>query len=914
MARTHGNCRRQRQGAPAAAGVRDQRLHTPARANRTAMRPELESLYRTAPIGLGVLDTELRFVRVNERLAEMNGLPAQAHVGHTVRELLPGLADQAEAVLQQVLRTGQPVHDLEVHGTTPAQPGVERIWVEQFTPLHDDQGRLVQIGVVAQEVTEQRRAQAELQRGQAMLAVAMEAAGLAVWEWDVPTNALRFGANWEQILGYEPAEMARSRASWHAIMHPADRDATNASIEAHVAGKTAVYECEYRLRHADGHWVWVASRGRVVERDAQGRPLRMIGVGRDVGPRRQAQLQLQQQAQMLALAFDAIFAWTDEGGIEFWNRGAELQYGHARQEALGRHPDQLLHTVFPCARPEVAHALASQGVWRGELLQRTRDGRVLTVNAVMQQLSDGTQRILEITRDVTEVRQKQARLIERERELRRSQERLQVALDAGRMGVWDWKPGDETFWSAEVYKLMGLAQAGTQPQPLQFLQMVHPDDRARLDAEVARVLAQGGDYEAEFRIVRADGEVRWLVSRGRVMADAEGRSSRVVGVNFDISERKAVEQALEEADRRRSEFLAMLAHELRNPLAPISNAVRLLEVVGDTPERRVAATQILRRQTTHLARLVDDLLEVSRITQGRIELRMENVLLATTVFQAVEAARPLARERATTIEVDVPPALDIVADPARLTQIVSNLVTNAVKYTPEGGRVEVSAEGEPNDRLSIAVQDNGPGIAPELRPRIFELFTQDQRTLDRSQGGLGIGLALVQRLAELHGGQVRCENRRDGRSGARFVVCLPRKGRRAELRGSPVTATRAQLPPLPILVIDDNRDAALTLASLLRLDGHRVEVAHDGEQALAAAARLQPRVLLLDLGLPKLDGLAVARRLRADTRHAQAVLIAMSGYAQARDREASAAAGFDAHFAKPVELADIYRAIEAKLR
>ncbi|MED5618152.1 PAS domain-containing hybrid sensor histidine kinase/response regulator [Ideonella sp. BN130291] len=635
-------------------------------------RPELESIYETAPVGLGVLDTELRFVRVNQRLAEMNGLPVAAHIGRTVRELLPDLAEQAETMLRSVLDTGQPVRDLEVRGETPAHPGVERVWVEHVTPLRDDCGQIALLSLVAQEVTEQRQAEESLRRSQ-------------------------------------------------------------------------------------------------------------------------------------------------------------------------------------------------------------------------------------------------AQLLERERELRHSQDRLQIALEAGRMGVWDWAPASQTsFWSPEVYTLLGLPANPDEPlEASHFLQMVHPDDRTKLDAEIARVLAKGGDYESEFRILRADGEVRWLVSRGRVLHDKDGRQSRLVGVNFDITERKLIEQAMAEADKRRTEFLAMLAHELRNPLAPIANAVRLLEKVGDAPDRRAMATQILRRQTAHLSRLVDDLLEVSRVTQGRIELRMENVLVATAVFQAVEAARPQAREREQTLSVDVSPALDLVVDPARLTQIISNLVTNAVKYTPEGGRIEVSVQAENEHHLSIVVQDNGPGIAPDLQPHIFELFTQDRRTLDRAQGGLGIGLAIVKRLTELHGGHVRCEGADGG--GARFVVCLPRRGRREELRGSQVTTTSARIRPLPMLVVDDNRDAADTLASLLRLDGHRVEVAYDGEQALSVAAELRPRVVLLDLGLPKLDGFAVARRLRGSEALPAAVLIAVSGYAQASDRESTAAVGFDAHLAKPVELNALYEAIEARL-
>jgi len=307
---------------------------------------------------------------------------------------------------------------------------------------------------------------------------------------------------------------------------------------------------------------------------------------------------------------------------------------------------------------------------------------------------------------------------------------------------------------------------------------------------------------------------------------------------------------------------------------------------------------------------VDDLLEASRITQGRIELRMENVLVAACVFQAVEAARPRAREQGQTLAMDVPPTLDMVADPARLTQIVANLVTNAVKYTQEGGCIAVSAEVECHDQLSIIVQDDGPGVAQDLQPRIFELFTQDERTLHRSQGGLGIGLALVKRLAELHGGHVRYEARPDGARGARFVVCLPRSGRRDELRSATAACASARLSPMPILVVDDNEDAAQTLASLLRLDGHRVEVATDGEQALSTASTLAPKVVILDLGLPRLDGLAVARCLRADPGTEDTVIIAVSGYAQAADRAATEAAGFDAHFAKPVELSDIYQVVE----
>jgi two-component system CheB/CheR fusion protein len=441
------------------------------------------------------------------------------------------------------------------------------------------------------------------------------------------------------------------------------------------------------------------------------------------------------------------------------------------------------------------------------------------------------------------------------------------------------------------------------------MELVHADDRAAVDAQFAKVLERGGDYEVEFRIRSPEGRQRWLLSRGRVMHDPAGPGSRVVGVSVDITEQKTMEQALRDGDARRNEFLAMLGHELRNPLAPITNAVRLLEKMGADADSRTAAVQIIRRQAQHMARLVDDLLEVSRITQGRIELRMENLLVATSVYSAIEAARPLARQKQHHIDVSVPPDLDLVADPARLTQILSNLLVNAVKYTPPGGRIGVEASAAADGCVEIRVRDNGNGISPELLPRVFELFTQDRRTLERSEGGLGLGLALVKRLVELHGGSVEAQSAGPGR-GATFTVRLPQHGRREELRPTETHPRSVHVSPLAVLIVDDNRDAAETLAALLRLDGHRVAVAFDGPEALETAAHEGPDFVLLDIGLPQMNGLEVARRLRRMPQLAATRVIGMTGYAQESDRAAAKEAGFDAHLAKPAELADVYRVME----
>jgi PAS domain S-box-containing protein len=504
-----------------------------------------------------------------------------------------------------------------------------------------------------------------------------------------------------------------------------------------------------------------------------------MGVTHDVTAQRHAREQLQDRARLLGLAFDAIFVWSTDGGIEFWNQGAELQYGYSAQEALGMNPSELLQTSSETSEDARREVLAREGLWQGDLSHTTKDGRRLCVTAVMQSVADGHFRILEITRDITE--------------------------------------------------------------------------------------------------------------------------------------RKAFERALKEADTRRTEFLAMLAHELRNPMVPIRNAVRILERTDHDIDRRESATRILRRQTDHLARLVDDLLEASRVTRGRIDLRMEPVLAANAIHQAVEAARPLAQERHQVLTVDVPPATRLVADPVRLTQIVSNLLTNAVKYTGECGHIDVTVSSEGDDWISIVVRDDGAGIPADMQQKIFDLFTQVESTLDRSHGGLGIGLALVKRLAEMHGGHVRCESGGPG-TGSRFIVCLPRHGRRGPQEGPQATVDGAGLPPLSILVVEDNADAAETLGTLLRLDGHRVEIVHDGQRALAAAYTSRPRVILLDVGLPVIDGLEVARRLRADPKFDRTALVAMSGYGQPEDRVKSATAGVDAHLSKPADLPTIYEAMERSLK
>jgi signal transduction histidine kinase len=376
---------------------------------------------------------------------------------------------------------------------------------------------------------------------------------------------------------------------------------------------------------------------------------------------------------------------------------------------------------------------------------------------------------------------------------------------------------------------------------------------------------------------------------------------------------EATTQALQEADQRKDEFLAMLAHELRNPLAPIRSAVQLLRLRELTAAQREQARDVIERQVEHLVNLIDDLLDVSRITRGMITLQLEPILVGAIVARAVETARPAIDAQRHTLEIDLPDELITVeGDKTRLVQVIANILHNAAKFMDPGGRILLSAQRE-GPQAVIRIADTGIGIASDLLPRVFELFTQVHSRSERAQGGLGIGLALVRRLTEMHGGTVTVRSEGPGR-GAEFTVRLP-------VHAAAVLAVRstAEPEPLPvlapqrILVADDNHDAAEALALQLQLAGHDVRAAHDGAEALAVATTFDPDIVLLDLGMPRMDGYEVAREFRRRPRRPRVTLIALTGWGQQQDRDRTAQAGFDAHLVKPVATSQLFQALAAAI-
>jgi PAS domain S-box-containing protein len=431
-------------------------------------------------------------------------------------------------------------------------------------------------------------------------------------------------------------------------------------------------------------------------------------------------------------------------------------------------------------------------------------------------------------------------------------------------------------------------------------------DPAHLDRVIARLsqsVASGEPWEDTFPLRGKDGHYRWFLSRAVPIRDESGRVVRWFGTNTDITQLRQLEEELREADHRKDEFLAMLAHELRNPLAPLSNALYLVRMVGGAQADTVrAAHDLMERQVECLVRLVDDLLDVSRITRGKINLQRERVDLAAVVARAIESSRPVIEARRHALDVTVPhEPLPVEADPVRLAQVLLNLLNNAAKYTPENGHVWLTVERQGGGAV-VRVRDTGVGIPADMLPKVFDLFTQGDRTLERAEGGLGIGLTLARRLTEMHGGTLEARSEGSGK-GSEFVVWLPLVEQALPAPEEPAGPPRvAGTPARRILVVDDNCDAADSLAMLLRLLGNNVRTAHDGRQALVVAEAFQPELVLLDIGLPGMNGYEVARQLRALPAQDRAMLVALTGFGAEEDRRQSRAAGFNAHLVKPVRL------------
>ncbi len=496
--------------------------------------------------------------------------------------------------------------------------------------------------------------------------------------------------------------------------------------------------------------------------------------------------------------------------------------------------------------------------------------------------------------------------VEAERVVRANEERFRTLANSIPQLAWMARPDGHIFW----YNQRWYDYTGTTFSEVEGWGWSKVHDAVELPRVVKKIkrhFASGEPWEDTFPIRRHDGEMRWHLSRMLPIRDEDGRVMLWFGTNTDITDQREMEQALRETDRRKDEFLATLAHELRNPLAPIRNALEVIRLAPEDHMSTESAHAVIERQLHQLVRLVDDLLDLSRISRGIIQLHEERVDLATIVRSAVETSLPLIEELEHDLTLSWPDEpLFVNGDVTRLAQVFSNLLNNAAKYTPPGGKIDLKVERR-GEKAVVVVTDNGVGIPTHMLKKIFDMFTQVDMSLERSYGGLGIGLTLVQRLVEMHGGSVVAESGFPS-GGSRFTVALPATRSAAQREPvAPGSSTGGTATGRRILVVDDNVDSTLSMAMMLRLFGNSTATAHDGLEALEVAERFRPEVVLLDLGMPRLNGYEAAKRLRAEPWGKDVLLIALTGWGQEHERRKTMEAGFDHHLVKPVDVDTLKR-------
>ena len=765
-----------------------------------------------------------------------------------------------------------------------------------------------------------RTAQRRAREGSELLRVTLRSIGDAVITTDTRGNVTYLNEVAESLTGWPVAD---ARGQSLEIVFRIVNETTGAVVEnpatrALREGIVVGLANHTTLIRRDGTQCPIDDSAAPI-RDESGRVSGSVLIFRDVtAARKDAQNKARQllTARLLAAIVDssddAIISKNLKGIIQSWNSGAERLFGHAAADAIGKHISLVIPPERIAEEDEIiARMSAGDRIHHFETERVRADGRRIQVSLSISPIKDETGAVVgasKIARDITERKRAEA---ERQKFV------TLVENSTDFIGISDLD-GTPTFVNHAGLELVGLRSFG-EAMSTPVREFFFPEDQSWIMQDFfPQVLADGhGEVEVRFRHFRT-GDAIWMAYKVIVLADESGKPNGFATVSQNVTERRemldevrALATNLSEADRRKNEFLATLAHELRNPLAPISNAVQVLRRRGAGDVDAVeSSSELLERQVAQMSRLVDDLIDMSRITSGRIELRKERIDLSTVVTHAVETTRPQFRSMNQELRIAIPeePVM-LYADPARLTQVLGNLLNNACKFSNRGGKVWLTVAPENGD-VDIRVRDNGIGMTQDEIPRVFDMFTQLDTSLERSRDGLGIGLTLVRTLVELHGGSITVHSEGRGR-GSEFVVRLPRVAKGETMPATNHDAPAPVVPRRRILIVDDNEDGATSLSMLLNLVGHQTFTANDGHEALSAFERIRPDVALLDIGLPGINGFEVARRIRELPFGREAVLIAVTGWGQEDDRSRSRAAGFDAHLVKPVNHEELTKLLAA---
>jgi PAS domain S-box-containing protein len=751
------------------------------------------------------------------------------------------------------------------------------------------------------DVTELKETESRLAESEERFRALVEGFGQAVWEIDPDANLVVPSPSWCAYTGQR--EAASLGKGWMDAVHPDDREYVQREWRAALAMRRSI-NLECRVHLAMGGWRWTNARAAPLF-NPDGSLRKWFGMNIDIDERRRTQAALAESERRYRMLFEAM----DEGflmaTVQFDENGHAVGLGYSEANPAAVRMTSI-HYVGPGqlkVRPE------HEPCWLEACAQVARTGASTRSQCFAGALKSwfdffvypvgdpGSPRVAILFHDIT-VRKRA------EDALRESEARFRALADASPALIYQFDPmGDLMYLNQR-----GPGDEGPAAEAGGWRAIVQPDDMHAYLTEVSSGIRERAAYNQRVRVPARDGSWRWFESHAAPWYSGEGEHRGYVGISLDITGAVQAEEALREADRRKDEFLAVLAHELRNPLAPISNAVQLMR----RPDGRRQADRVVEmvgRQVRQIVTLVDDLMEVSRITRGKIDLRLERVPIAEIVQSAVETSQ-LAIERAGhQLAVSLPEEpLVLMADRVRLTQVFANLLNNAAKYTDAGGRIWIEVWRE-EGLVAASVRDTGIGIPEESLGRVFDMFAQAHRSVGRGQGGLGIGLTMVRSLVEMHHGTVEAHSAGSGQ-GSEFLVLLPLappEEARIERPGMAQARPDAPFAGQRVLVVDDNRDAADTLGLLLEADGAEVRVVYDGRAALAMAESFLPSSVLLDIGMPGMDGYEVARRLRQDERFASMRIIALTGWGQDSDRRQTRNRGFTHHLTKPVSLEELHQ-------
>jgi PAS domain S-box-containing protein len=795
--------------------------------------------------------------------------------------------------------------------------GTERCIDDSAVPIRNERGQVSGCVLIVRDISEGRRlehAAASRLRDARLLASIVESSDDAIISKSLDGVIQSWNAAAERMFGHTADQAAGRHIS---LIIPPERIAEEDKIIASLRAGQRVDHFETERLRSDGQRIRVSLTISPIRDDA-GKVIGASKIARDVTQQRQAEERERQLLAVAAAANAKFRAFFDQGALFaaiMDTDGTIVEPNRLSWEGCGFTKGQIVGKPFwegpwwtpsaeVAARIKAGSAEAAAGrTFRAELPYFVGDGSQRMADVIILPIKDDAGHVLFLAPTGTDITERKLAESEREKFV------TLVENSTDFIGISDLE-GIPLYVNAAGLKMVGLENV-EQARRTHLGDFFFPEDESTIrDEFLPSVLAKGhGEIEVRFRNFRT-GEARWMDYKVLQLIDSDGHAAFAT-VSRDVTDRRRMEDNLRklaadlsEADRRKDEFLATLSHELRNPLAPLRSTLEILKRSNGKRELIPEALDTMDRQLQQLVRLVDDLLDLSRITHNRIELRRDDVELASVIHQVIDASRPLAASAGHAIQVDVPAEpMYVHADSARLTQIFDNLLNNAFKYTPPGGTITVTVRRRDNEGI-VCVEDTGIGIPAGKLESIFEMFTQLDRSLDRSQAGLGLGLTLVKRLVESHGGSIEAKSAGSGK-GSEFIVRLPliAEGSRASTHATTDVDETTEVHR--ILVVDDNRDAASALAMLLQIAGHETFTAHDGPAGIEAAEKHRPELVLLDIGLPAVNGYEVCRRIRDQPWGNGMLLIALTGWGQSEDRRRSQEAGFDGHLVKPVNYGDL---------